>query len=142
MEENPVSDFKMKALKFQYWHTIVVTIPLGLFIILFPKQARKAMKLKEQDQMGFGICGAVWLAFGLLATRGLREPLKWSPLLVLQFAYKVIWFTAVLGLMAVRGEFELESAKGFMLGFAPFVAADIVAVPWKYLLGRNGGLGE
>lgn len=70
MEENPVSDFKMKALKLQYWHTALVTIPLGLFIILFPKQAAKAMKLKEQDQTVFGICGAVWLAFGLLATRG------------------------------------------------------------------------
>ena len=138
MEESPVSEFKMKALKLQYWHTALVTIPLGLSIILFPKQATKAMKgLKEQDQTVFGICGAVWLAFGLLATRGIRDPLKWSPLLVLQFTYKVIWFTAVLGLMAARGEFELESAKGFMLGFAPFVAADIVAVPWKYLLGRS-----
>jgi hypothetical protein len=137
MEENPVSDFKMKALKLQYWHTALVTIPLGLFIILFPKQATKAMKLKEQDQTVFGICGAVWLAFGLLATRGLREPLKWSPLLVLQFAYKVIWYTAVLGLIAARGEFELDSAKGFMLAFAPFVAADIVAVPWKFLLGSS-----
>ena len=138
MDENPISDFKMKALKLQYWHTVLVTIPLGLSIILFPKQATRVMKLKEQDQTVFGICGAVWLAFGLLATRGLRDPVKWSPMLVLQFAYKVIWFSLVLGLMKARGEFELESAKGFMLGFAPFVAADIVAVPWKYLLGSGG----
>jgi len=41
----------------------------------------------------------------------------------------------ICGGVTARGEFELESAKGFMLGFAPFVAADIVAVPWKYLLG-------
>lgn len=139
MGEYPVSDFKLKVMKFQYWHTIVVTIPLGLTIILFPKFARKAFKLKEQDQTVFGISGSVWLAFGLLSIHGLREPLKWSPILLLQFAYKVIWFTCVLGLMAARGEFELESAKGFMLGFAPFVAADLVAVPWKYLLGRNNG---
>ena len=137
MDENPVSDFKMKALKLQFWHTALEVIPLGLLIILFPKQAAKAMHLEEQDQTVFGICGAVWLAFGLLATRGIRDPLKWSPLLVLQFTYKVIWFTMVLGLMAARGEFELERAKGFMLGFAPFVAADIIAVPWKYLLGRT-----
>jgi hypothetical protein len=39
--------------------------------------------------------------------------------------------------MAARGEFKLETAKGFMLAFAPFVAGDIVAVPWKYLLGKN-----
>ncbi len=137
MEDYTVSDFKMKALKFQYWHTALVTIPLGLAIILFPKQFTKAMKVKEQDQTVFGICGAVWLAIGLLATRGMQDPLRWSPLLLLQFMYKVIWFTMVLGLMPARGEFDLDNAKGFMLGFAPFVAADLVAVPWKYLLGRG-----
>jgi hypothetical protein len=138
VDDNPVSDFKMKALRLQYWHTALETIPLGLAIIFFPKQVAKAMRLGEQDQTVFGICGAIWLAFGLLATRGIRDPLKWSPLLVLQFTYKVLWFTMVLGLMAVRGEFDLAKAKGFMLGFAPFVAADIIAVPWKHLL-RGGG---
>jgi hypothetical protein len=134
MEENPVSDFKMKALRFQFWHTALMTIPLGLTIILFPKFVAKVGSLDEQDQEVFGICGAVWLAFGLLSLKGARDPLKWSPLLVLQFTYKVLWYTAVLGLMAARGEFELKTARTFMLGFAPFVAADIVAVPWKYLL--------
>lgn len=79
MEQYPISDFKMKALKLQYWHTVLVTIPLGLTIILFPKHASKMFKLKEQDQTVFGISGSVWLAFGLLSIRGLREPLKWSP---------------------------------------------------------------
>jgi hypothetical protein len=137
MDENPISDFKMKALKFQYWHTALVVTPLGLSIILFPKKVAKGMNLEGQDLTVFGICGAIWFAFGILATRGIRDPLKWSPMLALQFVYKVIWFTIVLGLMTARGEFKLESAKGFMLGFAPFVAADIVAVPWKYLLGHG-----
>jgi hypothetical protein len=139
VEESQIGDFKMKALKFQFWHTIVVTIPLGLTIILFPKSASKMFKLKEQDQVIFGVSGSVWLAFGLLSILGVREPLKWSPILMLQFAYKVIWFTCVLGLMAKRGEFELESAMPLMLGFAPFVAADLVAVPWEYLLGHHNG---
>jgi len=137
MEECPVSDFKLKAMKFQYRLTALSTIPLGLAIIIFPGLVRKAFKMKEQDQAVFGITGSVYLAFGLLSTRGLKEPLKWSPILLLQFVYKVIWFTGVLGLMAKRGEFDLESVQWLMIGFVPFVVGDPVALPWKYLLGRE-----
>ncbi len=138
MNEPHISDLKVKALKLQYWHTMLVTIPLGLMILLFPKFASRMFRLREQDQVIFGISGSVWLAFGLLSALGVREPVKWSPILALQFAYKVIWFTCVIGLTAKRGELDMESALPLMLGFAPFVAADIAAVPWKYLLGRAG----
>ncbi|MBM3302063.1 MAG: hypothetical protein FJY85_19195, partial [Deltaproteobacteria bacterium] len=46
-------------------------------------------------------------------------------------------FNALLGLMTVRSELGLKAAKVFVLVFAPFVAADIVAVPWICLVGTN-----
>ncbi len=134
MDALPVSDFKMRCLKFQYWFTILAAIPLGLAIILFPRWTQKLFKWKEQDTLMFGITGSVYFAFGTLSILGLKDPLKWSPILLLQFLYKVTWFAGVVGLMAKRGELDISSASWLMLGYAAMIAGDIFAIPWGYLL--------
>ncbi len=135
MDTPVVSDFKMKGLKFQYWFTVLAAIPLGLAIILFPRWTRDLFNWKEQDQLILGISGSVYFAFGVLSIKGLRDPLKWSPIVLLQFLYKVTWFLGVVALMARRGELERSSSIWLILGYAAFVAGDVWAVPWRYLLG-------
>lgn len=135
--DGPVSDFKMKGLKFQYWFTILLALPLGLAIILFPEFTRKLFNFKEQDKLVFGISGSAYFAFGALSILGLRDPLKWSPILVLQFLYKVTWFIGVVGLMAKRGELEMPHAIYLILGYAAMIAGDIWAIPWGQMVDVN-----
>lgn len=134
MREADISEFKRKGLMFQYWFTVLVATPLGLAIMLFPGFTKRLLKFREQDQLMFGISGSVYFAFGLLSILGLREPLKWSPILMLQFLYKVAWFVGVIGLMARRGELELESSIMMIVGYAAFIAGDLLGVPFGYVL--------
>lgn len=137
MSEMQVSDFKMKGLKFQYWFTVLAALPLGLAIILFPEWTRRLFNFNKQDRVVFGITGSAYFAFGALSALGLRDPLKWSPILMLQFLYKVTWMLGVIGVMAKRGELELEHAIWLILGYVAMIAGDLWAVPWGYLLKRS-----
>lgn len=134
MNGSGISDFKMKGMRFQYWFTVIMALPLGLAIILFPELTRKIFNWKEQDRLIFGVSGSVYFAFGCLSLMGLKDPVKWSPILLLQFVYKVTWFVGVVGLMASRGELEIARAAWLILGYAAMVAGDVWAVPWGYLL--------
>jgi len=137
VKKRVISDFKMKGMRFQYWFTVFAAIPLGLAIILFPEFTRNLFNWKEQDRLIFGISGSVYFAFGTLSILGLKDPVKWSPILLLQFLYKVTWFVAVVGMMAKRGELEMSSSIYLIIGYAAMVAGDLWAVPWEYLL-RGG----
>ena len=138
MDVLSVSDFKMKGLRFQYWFTVLAALPLGLAIILFPEFTRKLFKWNEQDGLIFGISGSVYCAFGSLSLLGLRDPLKWSPILLLQFVYKMTWLVLVVGMMAKRGELELSSSITLILAYAAMIAGDLWALPWRYLLESGG----
>lgn len=132
-----VSDFKMKGLKFQYWFTIFAAIPLGLMIIFFPEQTRKLWRWKEQDRMMYGITGSVYFAFGTLSIMGLRNPVKWSPILMLQFLYKVTWLSGVIARMSMKGELDRRSSELLILGYVAMVAGDLWAIPWGHLFGND-----
>lgn len=137
MEDYQLSEFKRKGLVFQYWFTILAAIPLGVAIIFFPEFTKRLFNFKEQDRIVFGISGSVYFAFGTLSILGLKDPLKWSPILLLQFLYKMTWLLAVIALMAVRGELEFEHAAWLLAGYIAMVAGDIWAMPWGYLLGKH-----
>jgi hypothetical protein len=77
-------------LKGMYILTIIHAGGSGLGIILIPSIIRSIFGWPSQDPIVFGICGSVWVAFGLLSILGLRSPLKFSPLLLLQLTYKVV----------------------------------------------------
>ena len=134
MNERGISEFKLKGMRFQYRFTVLLALPLGLAIILFPELTRRIFKWNEQDRLIFGISGSVYFAFGCLSLLGLKDPVKWSPILLLQFVYKVTWFVGVVGLMAARGELEASRAAMLILGYAAMIAGDVWAVPWGYLL--------
>lgn len=127
----------MKGMKFQYWMTAIVATALGLVVMFFPGITSEYFMFREQDQVVFGISGAVYFAFGLLSILGIRNPLKWLPILLLQFTYKVTWFIGVIGLLAVRGELDIRSSIWLICGYAVFVAGDIWAIPFRHLLASD-----
>jgi len=83
-------------LKFMYIFTIVVAGGFGLGVIFMPNVITSMYRMPKQDPIIFGIVGSVYLAFGILSILGLRSPLKFVPILLLQLCYKVIWFVGVI----------------------------------------------
>src|SRR5512136_775946 len=92
-------------LKGMYIYTIVGAGGLGLGIILMPDVMRSTFSWPGQDPIVLGVVGSVYLAFALLSILGLRSPLKFAPVLLLQLTYKVVWFVAVVAPLLVSAHF-------------------------------------
>ena len=82
-------------LKFMYIYTIVGAGGFGLGMLFAPDIMKSMFAMPDRDPIVFGVAGSVYASFGILSILGLRSPLKFVPVLVLQLCYKSIWFVAV-----------------------------------------------
>ncbi len=120
--------FKLKAM---FLLIIVIEIPLGLFMLLAPQLFISLLGFPTpQDPIIYGVAASVWLAFGVLSILGVREPMKFVPVLLFQFTYKTIWFLAVILPLAISGTIQMYGLLMIAV-FAVFVAGDIIVIPWK-----------
>jgi hypothetical protein len=115
-----------------YILTIVHAGGSGLGMILMPDTIRSIFGWPSQNPITFGICGSVWLAFGLLSILGLRSLVKFSPLLLLQLCYKIIWFIGVLLPFLVTHTFQ-SYMVGYVVFFAIYIIGDLIAIPFSYV---------
>jgi len=123
-------------LKAMYLFTILHAGGSGLGIILFPSTVRSIFGWPSQDPIVFGICGSVWVAFGLLSILGLRSPLKISPVLLLQLSYKVVWFIGVLLPVLIAGRFQVYMIA-YAVFFAVYIMGDLIAIPFSYVFAKQ-----
>jgi len=123
-------------LKGMYIFTIIHAGGTGLGIILIPTIVRSAFGWPSQDPIVFGICGSVWVAFGLLSILGLRSPLKFSPVLLLQLCYKVVWFIGVILPVLIAGEFP-SYGIAYVVFFAIYIIGDLIAIPFSYVFAKQ-----
>jgi hypothetical protein len=123
-------------LKGMYIFTIIHAGGSGLGIILIPSVIRSIFGWPSQDPIVFGICGSVWVAFGLLSILGLRSPLKFSPVLLLQLTYKVVWFIGVILPVLIVGKFPAY-ATAYVLFFAVYIIGDLIAIPFWYVFAKQ-----
>jgi len=123
-------------LKGMYILTIIHAGGSGLGIILIPNVIRSIFGWPSQDPIVFGICGSVWVAFGLLSILGLRSPLKFSPVLLLQLTYKVVWFIGVILPVLTAGKFPVY-ATGYVVFFAAYIIGDLIAIPFSYVFAKQ-----
>jgi hypothetical protein len=132
--DSMTKDFNIRWgwLKFMYWYTIVGAGGFGLGIITIPDTMRSVFGWPSQEPIVFGITGSVYMAFGILSVLGLRSPLKFVPVLLLQLFYKVIWFIGVILPMLVSGEFPTYGLLT-VIAFATYVIGDLIAIPFAYL---------
>jgi hypothetical protein len=118
-------------LKAIYILTVVVAGGFGLGMIFAPSTAASFMEI-SCDAAPFGIVGSVYLAFGLLSLLGLRDPLKFVPVLLLQLTYKAIWLLGVALPLLIKGMLPASEISTVVL-FSIIVAGDLVAIPFRYL---------
>ncbi len=123
-------------LKGMYILTIIHAGGSGLGIILIPNTIRSIFGWPSQDPIVFGICGSVWVGFGFLSILGLGSPLKFSPILLLQLCYKVVWFIGVIVPILIAGKFPAY-AVGYVVFFAIYIIGDLIAIPFSYVFAKQ-----
>ena len=123
-------------LKGMYIYTIVGTGGFGLGVILIPSVMRSIFGWPSQDPIVLGVCGSVWFSFALVSILGLRSPLKFSPVLLLQLTYKVVWFIGVILPVLIVGKFPAH-ATAYVLFFAVYIIGDLIAIPFWYVFAKQ-----
>ncbi|HVM73043.1 MAG TPA: hypothetical protein VMT91_14865 [Anaerolineales bacterium] len=130
-------DFKIRWnwLKVVYILTIIVAGGLGLATILAPAATTSFLGI-TCARATYGIVGSVYLAFGILSILGLREPLKFVPVLLLQLTYKTAWLLGVALPLLVQGRLP-DSEISTIIIFVIIVALDLIAIPFKWVFSKK-----
>lgn len=123
-------------LKGMYIYTIVVAGFLGVGIIVMPEMIKTKFPWPVEEPTAFGIVGSVYVAFGLLSILGLRSPLKFVPVLLMQLCYKSVWFIGVLIPLLITGRFP-SYAIPMVIIFATFIIGDLIAIPFAYVFAKQ-----
>jgi hypothetical protein len=122
-------------LKVMYMYTLVVSGGMGLGMILFPDTVQSILRFPPQDPVMLGACGSIFLALGLISLMGLRSPLKFAPVLLLELVYKPIWLVAVALPLFLEGRFPFYVVTMSAI-FITFIVGDLIAIPFSHLF-RN-----
>ena len=123
-------------LKFMYWYTIIGAGGFGLAMVLFPETVRSLFRWPPQDPIVYGVTGSVWMAFGVISIFGLRSPLKFVPILMMQLCYKSIWFIGVVFPLLVSGTFPLYAILHVVI-MGSYIVGDLIAIPFPYVFLRT-----
>ena len=123
-------------LKGMYIYTAVSTAVFGLGIIIIPDIMQSVFGWPDQDPIIFGIAGSVYLSFALLSILGVRSPLKFVPVLLLQLSYKSIWFIGVVFPLLIAGEFPTYAIL-HVVAFATYIIGDLIAIPFSYVFAKD-----
>ena len=128
-------DLKLK-LKIMYILTIVLAGGIGLIMLISPSFAMTLFSQPAQDLYIYGVAAAIWTTFGLLAILGLRDPIKYMPILLFQFIYKLIWIFAVFLPNVVVGGLRFDTITPLLV-FILFIVGDFLTLPFKDLLEKK-----
>jgi hypothetical protein len=123
-------------LKGMYIYTIIGAGGFGLGIIIMPNVMQSMFGWPNQDPIVLGVVGSVYFAFALLSILGLRSPLKFAPVLLLQLTYKVVWFIGVILPFLVTARFPTYAIV-YVVIFATFIIGDLIAIPFSYVFAKR-----
>lgn len=137
MEKN--INVRWSWLKFMYIYTIVGAGGFGLGILAIPETIKTLFQWPAGEPISLGIVGSVYAALGIVAILGLRDPLKFVPLLLLQLCYKILWFIGVIIPLLLSGHFP-GYAILFTVIFASYILGDLVSIPFSYVFKSGGKL--
>jgi len=120
-----------------YIYTIVGAGGFGLGIIFIPDVMRSIFGWPNSDQIiAFGVTGSVYLSFAILSILGLRSPLKFTPLLLLQLTYKVVWLIGVILPILFTGKFPTYAIL-FAAIYVTYIIGDLIAIPFFYVFAKQ-----
>ena len=123
-------------LRFMYVYTIAGAGALGLGIVIVPDAVRSVLGWPAQDPIMLGLTGSVYTAFAILSLMGLRSPLKFAPVLMLQMCYKLVWLLSVILPQLTAGRLPAHAVPLAVI-FASYIIGDLIAIPWACVLAKE-----
>lgn len=127
---------RMNWLRAMYIYTIVGAGGFGLGMIVVPEVIKSMFGWPVAEPIVLGIVGSVYVAFGVLSIFGMRSPLKFVPVLLLQLCYKSIWFIGVILPLLISAQFP-SYAISIAIIFATYIIGDIIAIPFSYVFAKE-----
>jgi hypothetical protein len=132
------SGIRWRWLRFMYLYTIFGAGGFGLAILVIPEPMRTAFRWPGDEPIALSIVGSVFLAFGVLSVFGLRDPLKFVPILFLQLCYKLVWFVGAVVPLLLAGRFPGYALLTVVI-FTTYVVGDLIAIPFSSVFTNHGG---
>ena len=129
-------DVRWRWLRFMYVYTILGAGGFGLATLLVPEALRSLFAWPGGEPIALSIVGSVYAAFGVVSVLGVRSPLRFVPVLLLQLCYKSIWFVGVAVPLLVCGRFPRYAVATAII-FATYVIGDLIAIPFPYLFTKE-----
>ena len=123
-------------LRFMYIYTIIGAGGFGLGMLFIPGVIQSVFGFPAQDPVVFGITASAYTAFGLISILGLKSPLKYAPVLLLQLSYKAIWLVGVILPLLFSGRFPLYAIT-LLIIFATYIIGDLIAIPFSYVFSKQ-----
>jgi hypothetical protein len=132
-----VAGIRWGWLRFMYMYTVFGAGGVGLAILMMPDRMRGVFRWPGDEPIALSIVASVYLAFGVLSVFGLRDPLKFVPVLLLQLCYKLVWFIGTVVPLLASGRFPSYAVLTAVI-FATYVVGDLIAIPFSHVLGSHG----
>jgi len=123
-------------LKAMYFYTLVVSAGVGLGMIFFPATIQSVFRFPPQEPVMLGLTGSLFLALGLVSILGLRAPLKFVPILLLELVYKPVWIIAVALPLFLKGQFPFYVVF-ISVTFLTFIIGNQIAIPFSWLFSKK-----
>lgn len=121
----------MLALRIAYAANILILVPIAIPTLL---RLGDAAQGRFDESAGWRtLVGALWTAILVLSLLGLRAPLVYCPVLLLQVIYKGLWLGVYALPRLCRGEGRGVPA-GIAVSFAAIVLVWPWLIPWRHLL--------
>lgn len=119
-----------------YVYTMLGAGGLGLIYILSKDMFTTLTGIPTEETLMAGVAACTYVAFGVLSLLGLRSPLKFVPVLLLQLVYKLVWFVAIILPLVFAGNLPTYAIMMCAI-FATYVIGDLLTIPFHYLLARE-----
>jgi len=132
------SGIRWRWLRFMYLYTVFGAGGFGLAMLAMPERMKDVFRWPGDEPIALSIVASIYLAFGVLSIFGLRSPLKFVPVLLLQLCYKLVWFVGAVVPLLVSGRFPGYALPTAAI-FATYVIGDVIAIPFSYVLTKQEG---
>jgi hypothetical protein len=120
-------------LRLMYGYTILGAGGFGLAFLTMPDRMREVFRWPGDEPIALSIAASVYLAFAVVSVLGLRDPLKFVPVLLLQLCYKLVWFIGAVVPLLVSGRFPGYAVLTAVV-FATYIVGDLIAIPFSCVL--------
>jgi hypothetical protein len=121
----------MNVLLIPYIVNIILLVPVSLGTLF---NVKKAVRPVFEESAGYRtLSGAVWTAILILSVIGLFYPVKFSPVLVVQVAYKLLWLVVFFLPRIVDKTRHQEIDRPITIIFLVLLLAYPFFIPWSYL---------